>query len=258
MWHRWRGIHAAATCLRGRPVWKYAHCPLAFYFIHTTYPIPSLRSSTTRRSLTLSFTSPIASSHDVLLHRHKGTHSSSLLARTPLIAGATTRSSAVAHTRPRACCWRHTILASEPRPVPTRSLPRLHLLPPLSFSCDAPPPDHQRAVPDAKGEVNEGEREAGQHAYFHTVQPPHVCWCCIDSTSAMPYQQKGHPVAFWTCGAHLDKFRDLKVHFQSWWAYLTQHYKLKGLPCILLLRKANPLPPYELVVVFSNHRLIRR
>jgi hypothetical protein len=40
---------------------------------------------------------------------------------------------------------------------------------------------------------------------------------------------------FWTYGAYLDKFRDPQMCFQSWWTYLTQRYKLKGLPCILLI-----------------------
>jgi hypothetical protein len=81
--------------------------------------------------------------------------------------------------------------------------------------CEAPPPSQQRATPGAKGEMKEGERKAGQHAYFHTVQPPHMCWCCTHPMSVMPRQQKGHPMSFWTCGARIDKFTPPKVHFQS-------------------------------------------
>jgi hypothetical protein len=33
----------------------------------------------------------------------------------------------------------------------------------------------------------------------------------IDATSA-----KRHLMGCWTCGAHLDKFKDQKMHFQSW------------------------------------------
>jgi hypothetical protein len=151
------------------------------------------------RSSTLSFAGPTASSNAILLLRRCKCTVPSCRTRGPpptMDVAATVRSSAAARSRP---------------------LSRLATAPPVHLH----PTSNERA-PGAGEEVREGERKMDKDergkpmatCVFHANPTPNVCCSCIDSTLVMPCRQKGHLMAFWTCGAHLDNFRDPKIRFK--------------------------------------------
>ena len=52
--------------------------------------------------------------------------------------------------------------------------------------------------------------------------------------TSMPRQQKMCTWLVWACGAPLNKFSDLEMHFSSSWTYVTHAYKFEGRWCIYM------------------------